>query len=86
MVAAQDEEVFRILDLVCQQQADGLQRLLASIDVVSEEEVVRFWREAAVLEQAEEVIVLPVYVAADLCIKISVDIQYKSSQVRENVP
>jgi hypothetical protein len=27
-----------------------------------------------------------VYVAADLCIKISLDIQCKSSQARENVP
>jgi hypothetical protein len=27
VVAAQQEEVLRILDLVCQQQTDGLQRL-----------------------------------------------------------
>jgi hypothetical protein len=66
VVAAQDEEVFGILDLVGQEQADGLKRLLASIYVVTEEEVIRFGREAAVLKQAQEVIVLAVDVAANL--------------------
>ena len=66
VVAAQHEEVLRVLDLVCEQQADGLERLLAAIDVVAEEEVVRFGREAAVLEQAQEIVVLSVNVAADL--------------------
>ena len=50
VVSAQDEEVLRVLDLVCQQQTDRLQRLLSSIDVVTEEEVVGFWREPAVLK------------------------------------
>lgn len=51
VVATQDEEVLGILDFVGQQQTDGLKRLLATVDVVTEEEVVRLWREAAVLEQ-----------------------------------
>ena len=50
VVSAQDEEVLRVLDLVCQQQTDRLQRLLSSIDVVTEEEVIGFWRESAILE------------------------------------
>lgn len=66
VVATQDEEVLRVLDLVRKQQADGLERLLASVYVVSQEEVVRFWGEATVLEQAEKIIVLPVNIAADL--------------------
>jgi hypothetical protein len=66
VVAAQDKEVLGVLDLVGEQQADGLERLLAAIYVVAEEEVVGFGREAAVLEEAEEVIVLAVDVAADL--------------------
>ena len=40
--------------------------MLATVDVVTEEEVVGLGREAAVLEQAEEVVVLAVDVAADL--------------------
>ena len=35
MVPAQQEEVFRVLDLVGEEETDGLQRLLASIDVVA---------------------------------------------------
>jgi len=66
VVAAEDEEVLRVLDLVCEKETDGLQRLLASIDVVTEEEVVRFWREAAVFEQTQEIVILAVYVTADL--------------------
>ena len=66
MISSQDEEVFWILDLVGQEQADSLQRLLATIDVVSEEEVVCFWWEATVLEQSKQIIVLPVNVATNL--------------------
>lgn len=66
VVSAEDEEVFRVFDLVGQQQADGLERLLASVDVVAEEEVVGLWREASVLEQAQEVVVLSVDIAANL--------------------
>ena len=35
MVTTKNEEVLRILNLVRKQEADGLERLLASIDVVS---------------------------------------------------
>jgi hypothetical protein len=66
VVPTQDEEVLWVLDLVCQQQADGLERLLATIDVVTEEEVVRLGREAAVLEKTKQIVVLAVNVAADL--------------------
>ncbi len=66
VVAPEQEEVLRVLDLVGEQQADGLQRLLAAVDVVPEEEVVGLGREAAVLEEPQEVVVLPVDVAADL--------------------
>lgn len=51
MVTAQDEEVLRILDLVGQKQADGLEGLLSSVYVVAEEQVVCFGRESAVFEQ-----------------------------------
>jgi hypothetical protein len=34
--------------------------LFTSVYVVAEEEIVRFWREAAILEESEKVIVLTV--------------------------
>lgn len=66
VVAAEDEEVLRVLDLVCQQKADGLEGLLATVDVVTEEEVVGLWREATVLEEAQKIVVLTVNVTTDL--------------------
>ena len=35
MVATKDEEVLGVLDLVGEEQADGLERLLAAIDVIT---------------------------------------------------
>ena len=66
VVTAENEEVLRVLDLVCQQKADGLERLLATVDVVTEEEVVGLGREAAVFEETEKVVVLAVNITADL--------------------
>lgn len=63
MVAAQNEEVFGILDFVGEQEADGFEALFAAIHIVAEEEVVGVRREAAILEQAQQVIVLAVNVA-----------------------
>jgi len=36
VITTEDEEILWVFDLVCQQEADGLKRLLASIDIVSE--------------------------------------------------
>lgn len=66
VVPAQDEEVLGILDLVCEEQADGLERLLATVYVVAEEQIVRFGWETAILEQAEQIIVLAVDITANL--------------------
>jgi len=66
VVTTENEEVLGVLDLVGQEEADGLEGLLATVDVVAEEEVVRFGREAAVFEQAQKIIVLPVDVTTDL--------------------
>lgn len=60
MVTAEDEEVFRIFNLICQEQADGLKGLLASVDVISEEEIVCFRWEASILKQAEKIVILAV--------------------------
>jgi hypothetical protein len=58
VIAPEQEEVLGILDLVREEQADRLEALLTPVDVVSEEEVIRLWREAAVLEQPQQVVVL----------------------------
>ena len=63
MVASQQEKVLGVLDLVRKQQANGLEALLASVDVVTQKEIVRLGREAAVLEEAQQVKVLPVEIA-----------------------
>lgn len=60
VVAPEQEEVLGVFDLVRQQQADGLQRLLPSVHVVAQEQVVGLWREAAVLEEPQQVCVLSV--------------------------
>ena len=66
VVPAEDEEVLGVLYLVGEEQAYGLEGLLASVDVVAKEQVVSLRREAPVLEEAQQVVVLPVDVAADL--------------------
>ena len=71
MVAAEDEEVLGVFDLVCKEEADGLERLLATVYVVAEEQVVGFGWETAILEQTEQVVVLAVDVTADLVSKSS---------------
>jgi len=50
VVSAENEEVLGVLDLVGQQKANSLERLLATIYIVTEEEVVRLGRESAVFE------------------------------------
>ena len=65
MVAAKDEEVLRVLDFVSQEQTDGLERLLSSIHIVAEKDVVGFGGESAVFKQTEEVVVLTVDVTAN---------------------
>lgn len=60
MVAPQQEEVLGVLDLVSEQQADGLQRLLAPVHIVSQKQVIALRGEAPVLEEPQQVVVLPV--------------------------
>ena len=62
MVSSQQEEVLGVLDLVCEEEADCLEGLLAAVNVVTKEEVVGIGRETAVLEQSQQVVVLTVYI------------------------
>jgi hypothetical protein len=66
VVTTQDEEVLGVLDLVGEKQTDGFERLLATVDVVTEEEVVGLRGESAVFEKAQEIVVLTVDITADL--------------------
>ena len=60
MVSPQQEEVLRVFNFVGQQKTDGFQRLLPPVHVVAQEQVVAFWREASILKQPQQIIVLPV--------------------------
>jgi len=66
VVASEQEEVLLELDLVGQQQNDGLKGLLATIDVISKEKVVSFRWVASILKQSEQVSKLTVHVTANL--------------------
>lgn len=83
MIAAEDEEVLWVLDLVCQEEADGLERLLTPIDVVTEEKVVCFRREPTILEEAQQVVVLSVDITTDLS-KWSVNLKQEALHGAQN--
>jgi hypothetical protein len=51
VVAAKNEEIFWIFDLVREQQANRFQGLFSTIDVVAQEQVICFWREAAIFKE-----------------------------------
>lgn len=50
VVSPEKEEVLRVLDLVGEEKQDGLNRVLAAVDVVAQEEVVRVRRVTALFE------------------------------------
>ena len=50
VVASQEEEVLLKLDFVCEEQDDGLKGVLSSVDIVTEEQIVSFRREAAIFK------------------------------------
>jgi hypothetical protein len=62
VVATEEEEVLRVLDLVGQEEAHGLEGLLATINVITQEEIVGIGRETAIFEKSEQIVVLPVHI------------------------
>ena len=58
MIASKKEEVLRILDLIAEKETNRLDGLFSSVDVVAKEEVVGLGREATVLEDPQQVVVL----------------------------
>lgn len=83
VIAPQQEEILRILDLVRQQEAYRLQRLLPPIDVVPQEQVVRLRWKAAILEEPQQVGVLAVYVPADFKGRLQLQ---ENRLLQENLP
>ena len=66
MVTTENKEILWVFDLVRQQEADRFQTLFTAVDVITEEDVIRLWWEASVLEQSQEIVILPMDIAADL--------------------
>lgn len=66
VVTAKDKEVLGVFDLVGKEEADGLERLLATVDIITKEEVIGFRREATVLKKTQEIVVLAVNITAYL--------------------
>jgi hypothetical protein len=50
MIAPQNEKVFWVFYLVCEEKANCFQGLLPSVYIVAEEEVICLWRESAILK------------------------------------
>jgi hypothetical protein len=72
VVASQKEEILWVLNFVGEEEANCLKRLLAAVDVITEEEIVCIGREAAVLKESQEIVVLAVNVTTDFngCLKL----------------
>lgn len=58
MVAPEQEKVFRVLNLVGEEEADALDGFLAPVDIVPQKQIVDVAGEAALLEDLEQVVVL----------------------------
>jgi hypothetical protein len=65
VVAAQKEEAVRVQHFVGKKEADTLNSLRAAVDVVTEEKICCCWWIFTQLEDAEQVVVLPVDIAVD---------------------
>ena len=63
VVTAQKEEVLLELDLICEEEDDSLKRVLSSVNIVAQEEVVSLRGEATILKQTEQVSELAMGVA-----------------------
>lgn len=63
VIATQQEKILRIFDLVGKKQANCLQRLFASVNIIAKEQVVGFGWKSTILEQTKQVGILTVYVS-----------------------
>ena len=63
VIAAEQEEVLWVLDLVAEEEANRLDWLFTAVDVVTKEEIVCFRWEASIFEDSKEIVILSVHVA-----------------------
>ena len=63
VIASQKEEVLGILDLVAEKKANGLDRLLSTVNVVTKEKIVRFGWEASIFKYSQKIVVLSMNIA-----------------------
>ena len=47
MISSQQEKVFRVFNFISEHQTNDLKILLASVNIVSEEEIIAFWWESS---------------------------------------
>ena len=66
VVTSEQKEIFWELDLVSEQETNGLKRLFSPIDVVTKEEIVCIRRETTVLKQSQKVVVLSMHIALNV--------------------
>lgn len=71
VISSQEEEIFRVLDLIGEEQSDSFQRLFASINVISQEKIVSFRWVLSVLEKSQKIEVLSMNITTNLqwCLK-----------------
>ena len=53
VIAAQQKEILRILYLVSKQEANSLDGLLATVDIVAEKKIVGVWGEPTILKKSQ---------------------------------
>lgn len=58
VISPQKEEVLGILDLVSKQKDNSLDRLLASIDIISKEQVIFLRRKPTIIENFQQILKL----------------------------
>lgn len=66
VIATQKEEILRKLNLVGKEKANCLQRLFASVHIITKEEVVGVRREAPIFEDSQQIRELSMHIAAYL--------------------
>ena len=62
VIASQQKEVLRVLDLVAEKQADRFDGLFSPVNVVTKEQIVGLRGEASVLKDSQQIVVLAVHV------------------------
>lgn len=50
MIAPEHEEVLRVFNLVCEHEADGLDGLFATVDIISQEQIIGLSGKSSIFE------------------------------------